>query len=100
MALVCGFPMYDSCEWTNPSDFEEIAHLLLIFPGSVLGSFPMRISLLAVQFEIQQLNLKGARQILGNAIGKAPKDKVIYMLSFSIYYIINLGYSHNCNCAF
>ena len=46
MALVCGFPMYDSCEWTNPSDFEEIAHLLLIFPGSVLGSFPMRISLL------------------------------------------------------
>ncbi|TYG62145.1 hypothetical protein ES288_D07G204700v1 [Gossypium darwinii] len=27
-------------------------------------------------FEIRQLNLKGARQILGNAIGKAPKDKI------------------------
>ena len=34
-ALVTGFPMYDSHEWTNPSDFEEIAHLLLIFPGGV-----------------------------------------------------------------
>ncbi|XP_052209350.1 uncharacterized protein LOC127812868 [Diospyros lotus] len=32
--------------------------------------------LLAAQFEIRQLNLKGARQILGNAIGKAPKDKI------------------------
>ncbi|XP_022737400.1 crooked neck-like protein 1 isoform X2 [Durio zibethinus] len=34
-----------------------------------------KIWLLAAQFEIRQLNLKGARQILGNAIGKAPKDK-------------------------
>ena len=34
-ALVTGFPMYDSHEWTNPSDFEEIAHLLLIVLGSV-----------------------------------------------------------------
>ena len=34
-ALVTSFPMYDSHEWTNPSDFEEIAHLMLIFPGSV-----------------------------------------------------------------
>ena len=36
-----------------------------------------KIWLLAAQFEIRQLNLTGARQILGNAIGKAPKDKVI-----------------------
>lgn len=35
-----------------------------------------KIWLLAAQFEIRQLNLKGARQILGNAIGKASKDKV------------------------
>lgn len=34
------------------------------------------IWLLAAKFEIRQLNLKGARQILGNAIGKAPKEKV------------------------
>ena len=50
-----------------------------------------KIWLLTAQFEIRQLNLKGACRILGNAIGKAPKDKVIYMLSFSIYYIINLA---------
>ncbi|XP_025690370.1 uncharacterized protein [Arachis hypogaea] len=35
-----------------------------------------KIWLLAAQFEIRQLNLKGARQILGNAIGKAPKHKI------------------------
>ncbi|CAA7028357.1 unnamed protein product [Microthlaspi erraticum] len=35
-----------------------------------------KIWLLAAQFEIRQLNLTGARQILGNAIGKAPKDKI------------------------
>ncbi|CAK8538023.1 unnamed protein product [Lathyrus sativus] len=35
-----------------------------------------KVWLLAAQFEIRQLNLKGARQILGNAIGKAPKDKI------------------------
>ena len=35
-----------------------------------------KIWLLAAQFEIRQLNLNGARQVLGNAIGKAPKDKV------------------------
>ncbi|KAH8513292.1 hypothetical protein H0E87_006545 [Populus deltoides] len=35
-----------------------------------------KIWLLAAQFEIRQLNLNGARQVLGNAIGKAPKDKI------------------------
>ncbi|KAJ0263525.1 HAT (Half-A-TPR) repeat-containing protein [Hirschfeldia incana] len=35
-----------------------------------------KIWLLAAQFEIRQLNLTGARQLLGNAIGKAPKDKI------------------------
>ncbi|KAG5563403.1 hypothetical protein RHGRI_005977 [Rhododendron griersonianum] len=35
-----------------------------------------KIWLLAAQFEVRQLNLKSARQILGNAIGKAPKDKL------------------------
>ncbi|XVF51255.1 hypothetical protein PTKIN_Ptkin04bG0170000 [Pterospermum kingtungense] len=35
-----------------------------------------KIWLLAVQFEIRQLNLEGARQIFGNAIEKAPKDKI------------------------
>ncbi|KAL2927792.1 Crooked neck-like protein 1 [Bienertia sinuspersici] len=35
-----------------------------------------KIWLLAAQFELRQLNLNGARQILGNAIGRAPKDKI------------------------
>ncbi|CAL9220635.1 unnamed protein product [Arabidopsis halleri] len=35
-----------------------------------------KIWLLAAQHEIRQLNLTGARQILGNAIGKAPKEKI------------------------
>ncbi|KAL5745974.1 hypothetical protein ACOSP7_027120 [Xanthoceras sorbifolium] len=32
--------------------------------------------LLAAEFEMRQLNLNGARQVLVNAIGKAPKDKI------------------------
>ncbi|KAK3002087.1 hypothetical protein RJ639_020546 [Escallonia herrerae] len=35
-----------------------------------------KIWLMAAQFEIRQLNLDGARLILGNAIGQAPKDKI------------------------
>ncbi|KAG7605086.1 HAT (Half-A-TPR) repeat [Arabidopsis thaliana x Arabidopsis arenosa] len=35
-----------------------------------------KIWLLAAEYEIRQLNLTGARQILGNAIGKAPKVKI------------------------
>ncbi|XP_017223184.1 uncharacterized protein LOC108199742 [Daucus carota subsp. sativus] len=35
-----------------------------------------KVWLLAAQFEIRQLNLKGARSILGQAIGMAPKDKI------------------------
>ncbi|KNA17989.1 hypothetical protein SOVF_074890 [Spinacia oleracea] len=35
-----------------------------------------KIWLLAAQFEVRQLNLNGARQILGNAIGRVPKDKI------------------------
>ncbi|GJN12764.1 hypothetical protein PR202_ga31072 [Eleusine coracana subsp. coracana] len=35
-----------------------------------------KIWLMAAQFEIRQRNLKSARQILGNAIGMAPKGKI------------------------
>ncbi|KAF9613030.1 hypothetical protein IFM89_005464, partial [Coptis chinensis] len=34
-----------------------------------------KIWLLAAQFEIRQKNIDGARKLLGNAIGRAPKDK-------------------------
>ena len=48
-----------------------------------------KIWLLAAQFEIRHLNLNGARQVLGNAIGKAPKDKVkswLIIQSLCFYY--------------
>ncbi|KAF9598959.1 hypothetical protein IFM89_033304, partial [Coptis chinensis] len=35
-----------------------------------------KIRLLVAQFEIRQKNIDGARKLLGNAIGRAPKDKV------------------------
>ncbi|PIA63484.1 hypothetical protein AQUCO_00201081v1 [Aquilegia coerulea] len=35
-----------------------------------------KIWLLAAQFEIRQQNLEGARKILGNSIGRAPKGKI------------------------
>ncbi|KAF9591969.1 hypothetical protein IFM89_010416, partial [Coptis chinensis] len=34
-----------------------------------------KIRLLCAQFEIRQKNIDGARKLLGNAIGRAPKDK-------------------------
>nr|GEY50024.1 crooked neck-like protein 1 [Tanacetum cinerariifolium] len=35
-----------------------------------------KVWILAVEFQIRQLNLSGARAVLGNAIGMAPKDKI------------------------
>ncbi|XVF50988.1 hypothetical protein PTKIN_Ptkin04bG0147300 [Pterospermum kingtungense] len=52
-----------------------------------------KIWLLAVQFEIRQLNLEGARQIFGNAIGKAPKDKI-----FKKYIEIELQFGNIDRC--
>ena len=43
--------------------------------------------------ESRQLNLAGARQILGNAIGKAPKDKVS-MKYVSTLYVSLLSFNH------
>ncbi|XP_015879328.3 uncharacterized protein LOC107415501 [Ziziphus jujuba] len=52
-----------------------------------------KIWLLAAQFEIRELNLKGARQILGNAIGIAPKHKI-----FKKYIEIELQLGHVDRC--
>ncbi|KAG5379521.1 hypothetical protein IGI04_027363 [Brassica rapa subsp. trilocularis] len=72
--------------WINYALYEEIEtedvertrdvyrECLKLIPHSKF-SFA-KIWLLVAQFEIRQLNLAGARQILGNAIGKAPKDKI------------------------
>ncbi|KAJ4835122.1 hypothetical protein Tsubulata_020181 [Turnera subulata] len=52
-----------------------------------------KIWILAAEFEIRQLNLRGARQILGHAIGRAPKGKI-----FSKYIEIELQLGNINRC--
>ncbi|KAL5799704.1 hypothetical protein ACOSQ3_032796 [Xanthoceras sorbifolium] len=69
---------YAFYEELDAEDMERTRHVyqecLKLIPHNKF-SFA-KIWLFAAQFEIRQLNLNGARQILGNAIGKAPKDKI------------------------
>lgn len=61
-----------------------------------------KIWLLAAQFEIRQLRLKEARLLLGEAIGRAPKDKVFPQTSLCglILLLIFLRYSFACNLTY
>ncbi|XP_047326211.1 crooked neck-like protein 1 [Impatiens glandulifera] len=52
-----------------------------------------KIWLMAAKFEIRQLNLKAARQILGNAIGRWPKHKIFKKY---IEIELNLGNIDRC----
>ncbi|CAL9023144.1 unnamed protein product [Prunus brigantina] len=52
-----------------------------------------KIWLLAAGFEIRQMNLEGARKILGTAIGKSPKDKIFKKY---IEIELNLGNFDRC----
>ncbi|XP_047320632.1 crooked neck-like protein 1 [Impatiens glandulifera] len=52
-----------------------------------------KIWLMAAKFEIRQLNLKAARQILGNAIGRCPKHKI-----FNKYIEIELNLGNIDRC--
>ncbi|KAI5659008.1 hypothetical protein M9H77_27801 [Catharanthus roseus] len=52
-----------------------------------------KIWLLSAEFEIRQLNLQGARSILGEAIAKVPKDKI-----FKKYIEIELKLGHIDRC--
>ncbi|EFJ15431.1 hypothetical protein SELMODRAFT_442275 [Selaginella moellendorffii] len=56
-----------------------------------------KLWLMAAKFEIRQKNLTAARTILGNAIGKAPKDKI-----FKTYIEIELqlGNMHRCRALY
>lgn len=71
------------CNFVHIHIHKCLLNITLIFFRECLNLIPhkkfsfAKIWLLAAQFEIRQLNLKGARIILGNAIGKAPKDKVL-----------------------
>ncbi|KAK1368187.1 hypothetical protein POM88_034279 [Heracleum sosnowskyi] len=67
----------------DPIDFDKL-HPLANLPkeGDVIAYCILELSstwtpeVSSFRFEIRQLNLKGARSILGQAIGKAPKDKI------------------------
>jgi len=52
-----------------------------------------KIWIMAAQFEIRQKDLKAARMILGNAIGRAPKDKI-----FKTYIEIELQLGNISRC--
>ncbi|CAA7054670.1 unnamed protein product [Microthlaspi erraticum] len=73
--LWINYALYEEIEM---KDMERARHVyrecLKLIPHTKF-SFA-KVWLLAAQYEIRQLNLTGARKILGNAIGKAPKDKI------------------------
>ncbi|GLU05365.1 hypothetical protein SLE2022_224670 [Rubroshorea leprosula] len=72
----------------------EMLRGLVLFIGMLSPSNPMLLVLVLVaSFKIRQLNLKGARLILGHAIGKAPKEKVFEKY---IEMELNLGNVDRC----
>lgn len=99
--LVCSMPLCSmllSFRYTTCSDialnisFSVLENLFHLFRShhisecmyrACLGIIPhakftfAKIWIMAAHFEIRQKDLKAARTILGNAIGRAPKDKVL-----------------------
>ncbi|KAI3687458.1 hypothetical protein L1987_81154 [Smallanthus sonchifolius] len=73
--LWINYALYEELEAQDVSRTKDVySECLKLIPHKKF-SFA-KIWLLAAQFEIRQLNLSGARSILGNAIGSAPKDKI------------------------
>ncbi|XWS09840.1 hypothetical protein CRYUN_Cryun39dG0024000 [Craigia yunnanensis] len=73
--LWINYALYEELDAGGMERTRDVSRECLKFIPHEKFSFA-KILLLAAQFEIRQLNLKGTRQILGNAIGKAPKDKI------------------------
>ncbi|KAK9197723.1 hypothetical protein WN944_012906 [Citrus x changshan-huyou] len=73
--LWINYALYEELDAGDMERTRDVYHECLKLIPHKKFSFA-KIWLLAAQFEIRQLNLNGARQILGNAIGKAPKDKI------------------------
>ncbi|KAF9689261.1 hypothetical protein SADUNF_Sadunf01G0073500 [Salix dunnii] len=73
--LWINYALYEELDAEDVERTREVYRECLNLIPHEIFSFA-KIWLLAAQFEIRQLNLKGARQVLGNAIGKAPKDKI------------------------
>jgi hypothetical protein len=69
------YALYEELEADDPERTRDVyRECLRMIPHSKF-SFS-KIWIMAAQFEIRQKNLAAARKILGQAIGRAPKDKV------------------------
>lgn len=73
--LWINYALYEELEAEDVERTRDVYRLCLKLIPHKKFSFA-KIWLLAAQFELRQKNLKAARQILGNAIGMAPKDKI------------------------
>jgi hypothetical protein len=74
------YALYEELEADDPERTRDVyRECLRVIPHSKF-SFS-KIWIMAAQFEIRQKNLAAARKILGQAIGRAPKDKVRMSLS-------------------
>ncbi|KAL3498965.1 hypothetical protein ACH5RR_041697 [Cinchona calisaya] len=73
--LWINYALYEELDAQDMERTREVYKLCLRIIPHQKFSFA-KIWLLAAQFEIRQLNLQGARKILGAAIGRAPKDKI------------------------
>jgi crooked neck len=67
--------LYEELEAEEPERTREVYRECLKLIPHKKFSFA-KMWLMAAQFEIRQKDLKAMRQILGSAIGMAPKDKV------------------------
>lgn len=76
--IFIGLSVFSACRFSNSQFTSFSRQCLKLIPHKKFSY--AKVWLLAAQFEIRQLNLKGARRILGNAIGIAPKDKVMCKL--------------------
>ncbi|XP_020098316.1 crooked neck-like protein 1 isoform X2 [Ananas comosus] len=73
--LWINYLLYEELDAQDMARTKEIYRKCLKLISCKKVSFA-KIWLMAAQFEIRQMNLKAARQILGNAIGMASKDKI------------------------
>ncbi|KAF8090620.1 hypothetical protein N665_0471s0015 [Sinapis alba] len=75
--LWINYALYEEIEAEDMERAREVYRECLKLVPHASFSFA-KIWILAAQFEIRQMNLSGARKLLGNAIGKSPKKDKIF----------------------
>lgn len=73
--LWINYALYEELEAQDMDRTRDVYRECLKLIPHKIFSFA-KIWLMAAEFEIRQKNLRGARKILGQAIGMAPKDKI------------------------